>query len=727
MHLSGFFTRCLLALAAMACAKSAYAQTDTIAGSETDRAIEDLILNAEVDEQADFTFITDYLEDLLREPLNLNRAAPDELLRLPGMNDLLVSALLEYVATVGPLTSVYELQAVPGFREETIRQILPYVTVSEGRARDISPGQKHPAGPGLAEVWDGASYELIQRAVWVAEEQRGYTDPDTTLRDILDSEGNVIGQDTSLSTRYLGPQYRNYTRFRARYGQNVSIALTGENDPGEPYRWDPGQGWFGYDFLSGHVAIQGYGRLKKLIVGDYNLQAGQGLAISRGLGFGKGASVISSVKMPNLGLVPYASVNEALLLRGAAATYALGDVHVTGFFSRRRVDASAQQRDTLDDEVLSASGIQLSGLHRTPSEIANRRVTTETLAGGRVEYKTRTLTLGATHYQQQFGSEINPPLNSYNQFDFRGRLNYVSAADADVIYRNFNFFGEVARSRSGGWGGVAGLMGSIAPTVDVSMVFRHFDLDYQTTKAYVFAERPTAAQNETGLYFGLRIAPNPKWEWNSYFDRFRFPWNTYQRDYPSSGWEFMTQLDYKPRRGTLVYLRYRTDHREENASADEYPDGQQLAFLVPQRRDQFRIHFESKLSRDLIYRTRLEFSWFEKGLEQHRGMLLYQDLIWKFGFKFKVTGRIAIFDAPDYDARIYAYENDILGFFSIPPLSGVGSRYYLILNWKPVRGLEFWARVAQTRLHETSGIGSGLEAIEGNTRTELKLQMRLSF
>jgi len=108
-------------------------------------------------------------------------------------------------------------------------------------------------------------------------------------------------------------------------------------------------------------------------------------------------------------------------------------------------------------------------------------------------------------------------------------------------------------------------------------------------------------------------------------------------------------------------------------------------------------------------------------------MMIYQDLVWKFGFNWRLSARYALFDIPLSDARIYAYENDVLGFFSIPAFRGSGSRYYIMLNSKLGRSLECWIRLAQTRLTDVHQIGSGLESIEGNTKTELKLQIRWKF
>jgi len=712
---------------------------------DIDQNIEDLIIGTETDDQVDFTYLTDLLEDYVEDPLDLNRASREDLLQLPGMNELLYNQLRQHIETFGPLTSLYELQAVEGFDLESIRQIQPYVTVRDISATDISPDVRHPAGPSLREVREGIEFEFIQRGVTILEEQRGYTAPDTVFRNVQDEQGNIIGRDTSLSTRYAGSPWRSYTRLRARYKKNVSLAITAEKDPGEAFRWDPDNQYYGYDFLSGHVAVANYGRLKNLVIGDYNLAVGQGLVLSRGLGFGKSAQVINSVKMPPGGLRPYASVNENQFLRGAAATYALGDVSITGFFSRLRLDASVQERDTLTDDAIAASGLQISGLHRTPSELANRRAVLETAYGGRVAYRTPTLTLGTTHYYQQFAAELNRPLNSYNQFDFRGDRNFVNGFDFDWVVQNFNFFGEVARSRSGGWGGVGGFMASLAPTMDVSLLVRHFDIDFHSNKVYVFAERPTTAQNETGVYLGLRIAPNPQWTWNTYFDQYRFAWNRFQADYPSQGWEFLTQLEYKPKRGTLIYTRYRSDHRQINA--DNYQFGQQMTYLVPSRRDQWRLQFQTQITRDVLYRTRVEFSWYQQERQRERGFLLYQDLAWKLGFKWKLTARYALFDVSGFDARIYAYENDVLGFFTIPPYFNKGSRYYLLINFKATRKLQFWVRFAQTRLREIAELarppfldeappgetfltysqGSGLNEVMTPTRSELKLQVMWKF
>ena len=425
------------------------AQTDSIPAS-LDQAIEDLILGTETDGQIDYSYITDQLQAWLEHPLDLNKASSSELRLLPEMDDLLVNRLLNHIQRFGPLISIYELQAVAGFPIELCHMIKPFVMVAS-KSKDLDPGNKHPQGPSFDQITKGSQFEIIQRLSWILEEQRGYTAPDTNFRSITDEEGRITDIDTILSSRYSGSPYRIFTRIAGRYSPNVSFSLLGEKDPGEVFSWNPASKQLGYDFLSSHFHLRDFGRLKRLVIGDYNIQTGQGLVLSRGLGFGKGAQVISSIKMGNQGVVPYRSVNENQFQRGVAATFAFGDIYLTGFYSRLHIDANLNRQDTLTDEALFASSLRLGGLHRTDTERSIRKSVQENLVGGRVEYKSPTLTLGTTHYYQHFGNPLLPAPNDYNIFDFSGDRNYLNGFDFDWVKNNMNIFGEVARSRSGGY------------------------------------------------------------------------------------------------------------------------------------------------------------------------------------------------------------------------------------------------------------------------------------
>jgi hypothetical protein len=609
------------------------------------------------------------------------------------------------------------LQAIQGYDAAVFNRLKPFIQVREAQAKDISPNTLHPAGPPIGEMLREANHEIMIRYVRELEQERGYTPPDTN-------------SDGTLSSRYLGDRNRYYVRYRMRYSQNLSVALVGEKDAGEPILWDPSRSFYGVDFTSAHVSIRNFGHLKALVVGDYNIQCGQGMLLSTGLGFGKGSEAINAVKRQNLGIRPYASVNENQFMRGAAATVAWGEVHATGFFSHVGRDANIAAQDSFSDDVVLVSTLQTSGLHRTETEIADKDAIFETAYGGRVEYKKRWLNLGATHYFQHFSSVIEPSVKDYNRYDFSGDYNYLTGFDFDLTYRNFNFFGELGRSRSGGTGMIGGFLGAIHPKVDVAVLARNFSRDFHAFRGYVFSERPTALQNERGLYLGLKVMPTTRWTFSTFYDQFLFPWNNFNASFPTWGHEYMAQLQYQPSREMSVYIRWRSDSKETNAST--LPPGQQLDVIIPTQRHSLRLHFSYKVSRQMTMRTRLEHSWYREGVkgnyeEEDKGFMMYQDLTWKLGWRWDITARYAIFDASNYNTRIYAYENDVLGFFNIPAYYGVGSRYYLMLNWKPNKKYEFWVRYAVTKYQWDDVQGSGLSEVLGDSRSEVKFQFRVNL
>src|SRR5699024_6100947 len=104
---------------------------------------------------------------------------------------------------------------------------------------------------------------------------------------------------------------------------------------------------------------------KRLVIGDYSLQTGQGLTMWSGLSFGKG-SLVQNVARQGQGARAYTSTNESQFLRGAVATFGFGRLDVSPFVSYKQSDAS------LSDDSTRFSNLQESGYHRTATEIKNR-------------------------------------------------------------------------------------------------------------------------------------------------------------------------------------------------------------------------------------------------------------------------------------------------------------------------------------------------------------------
>ncbi len=108
--------------------------------------------------------------------------------------------------------------------------------------------------------------------------------------------------------------------------------------------------------------------------------------------------------------------------------------------------------------------------------------------------------------------------------------------------------------------------------------------------------------------------------------------------------------------------------------------------------------------------------------------MIYQDIIYKpKNIPFSATMRYALFDTDDYDSRIYAFENDLLYEFSIPAFSNRGFRTYANLRYRVNRYLTAEFRVSKTYFNNRETVGSGLQEIDGNQRTDVKAQLRFKF
>ena len=154
-----------------------------------------------------------------------------------------------------------------------------------------------------------------------------------------------------------------------------------------------------------------------------------------------------------------------------------------------------------------------------------------------------------------------------------------------------------------------------------------------------------------------------------------------------------------------------------------------MHYLVNTEKENLRFNLSYKASASVTLNSRAEWViYHEEKKPVSHGFLVYQEINYKLpGFPLRLDGRFCLFDADTYDARIYAYENDVLYSFSVPAFSNRGIRWYLLARYSVMRGVDVWLRFAQTYYSNLETIGSGLDEINGNTKTELKAEVRFRF
>jgi len=114
--------------------------------------------------------------------------------------------------------------------------------------------------------------------------------------------------------------------------------------------------------------------------------------------------------------------------------------------------------------------------------------------------------------------------------------------------------------------------------------------------------------------------------------------------------------------------------------------------------------------------------------EDARGFLIYQDVTYRMGkIPLELDFRIAWFNTDNYNARIYAYEQDIISGFSFSPLYDSGLRGYLMATFRITPGMRTSLRYASSYFFDKSTIGSGYDEIAGHSRNEIKISLAMIF
>lgn len=644
------------------------------------------------DEEIDYTELQDKLLRFYHKPINLNKASLFDLSELEILSQPDITAIINHRNTYGSFLSFYELQAVEGLSNDVIRLIKPFVTVDE--FIDLEKLS-------FTKLVSRSDAFLLSRYRMYFEEQKGYT------KNKIDSEDG-----------YLGAPYQLYNRFQFGYGRRFSTGFTVEKDMGESL-FNKGTS---FDYKSAHFYISDIGKLKQLAIGDYQVQFGQGLHLWSGLAFNKSAQVLNISKRAS-GILPYRGANENLYMRGAAAAFAVGEFTLSAFYSYKKIDGNINS-DTLENALESFSSFQTSGFHRTQSELEDKDAIGEQIMGFNLQRRIKTFNIGASWSYLQYDKPVEQKDKPYQLFDFAGTENQNASLYYSGLVKGVYLYGEAAWSQHlNSHAIIQGALLSLSNKIDAAICYRNYQNEYFAPYSNGFREGGST-NNESGMYIGLIYKHSSKLTFSSYFDRFKNPWLGFKSDRPSNGFEYLVDASYRKKRDYELYLRLRLQAKEENT-----PDNNTaLDYLSYYQRKYVRFQFRYKKAQPFTFTTRLETSLFERNSDNNSGYLIYQDVAYKPSFtKISFTARYSIFNIDDFDARIYTYENDVLYGYSIPFFYRQGFRFYLLSRIRISNNIDVWLRYARTEYKNVATVGSANELSEGNSRNELKAQVRIKF
>lgn len=604
------------------------------------------------------------LISLSNNPVDINSIKSEELIHSNLLSIELYNALVEYIKRNGPLVELEELQQVDGYNKKSILTILPFITVHK-----------------TSEV---INYQQI------------------TLR--------VQRNLSNTNEYYEGSNEKVLLRYKGNISNHISVSFTGEKDAGEKAftKTRPA-----FDFNSAHLVYIGSGCIQKIILGDFNVQFGQGLTAWTGLKYGGGTD-LSGLYSSGRGIIPYSGTDENRFYRGLAIRLSKKIIETDCWLSYHGIDAN-KQTDSLTGETYITS-FQNSGYHRSYYENINYRSQKEFAYGTTIKYTKNEFQVGLILSGQLFTLPVTNLLNTYNRYSLKGKANLNNGIYYRFTHKNIFLFGETTYNYGNNLGFVNGIIMSLDPKVSFAFLMRYYPKNFLSLKSNSFGVNSDNT-NELGKFFGVNLKITKILNYSASLDVFSFPYFKYRVNSSSYGWKLAHQFDFTPVRKFTTKFRYSIRLKQENKT-----DGLHTLYEIEDKYfHSFRISNRFQINPDWEYDSRFELLTQKKdGTSAGKGTSLSIALFYHpMGKPFSINLSFAVFNCLDFENRIYEYENDVPGSFSVPFYYGIGSRFYSNVNLKLKSSINLSVRYSISLLENSDG--------EFKSNADLKVQLKLSF
>ena len=506
-----------------------------------------------------------------------------------------------------------------------------------------------------------------------------------------------------INKKYEGTKPKVYNRMTLKYSRNYQAGFLAEKDAGETSI---------DEFKSYYISLSDVGNLQELVVGDYLVEFGQGLALWSPYGFSKGSDAVYPVKKRDRKLRPYTSATETSFLRGAAGTVTINDFSITAFYSKNKMDANI---DPVTGDILS---VPVDGLHRTELEIEKKNAAEETLWGGRIDYTAgEFLNAGFMHYRSKYSNSFFPS----DVFDLSGDEFNFSSFSYDMIISDINLFGEFVYNGTS-VASINSAQFSIGRDLSFISSIRSYPRNYVSLHGYAFGERSGAPSNEFGIYNGIKWR-TPVGLLNFYYDQFKFPFATFSNPLPSEGDEFLADFISEPLNKVETRIRYKYENKDLTESIDNKKE------LVKRLRQVIRFELIYYPTKNLRLKGRYEFNNYRVAAidAKENGYLFLQDIRFAPTSNFNLYTRIIFFRTDSFNSAIYEYENDLTGVLSNLAMYGEGIRWYLIIRYRPMKLFTISAKYSETYKPKEKSLSSGNNTIDGNVDNRFSIQIDLGL
>lgn len=592
------------------------------------------------------------------QPLDLNLTSSEELEASGLFTAYQLQNLINYRNKYGEIYSIYELSALPGFHLSRVLEIKSHISIKNG---DSQSGVKP-----------------LQHMVLI---DLGKTFPEST-------------------NAYDGPPLKATIRIRTHPHKKLSMALTYEKDPGEPFFYQKKP-----QFLSGYLSYKGERFFKHMVVGNFRLNQGVGLV--NGAGFFHQVGKLRVNRQTLSQLRPYASKTETMFEQGIACQVGLKKIELLFWASYCSLSLSpaAFTENREADKWLEYQ--RTTGLYRTPGEVEGRGLASRVHTGIQALYRSQHMAVGVMG-----GSEWIYPSKKAKEYKPQNSgpaLHQKVSLHGYWQKNKIQTFGELAISHKHQMALLFGTKYYFNDFVQGSFLIHHYGDEYRGSYPSTYGSG-SSPENEQGVALFLHVETGKTISAELTGELFRYLFPRYLSIVPSCGYRVDLVLlgpGKKP-----VQWKFRVVSKTwQTTPANETVKLRSLQDSRVSRMDARLTYNHQDLFR---WQTRLVLSYFNQQHHPAPAFAAVQQITVGSNNKWKATIQFVLFQVTEWENRIYLYEPGLYYSFSFPAYYGSGQKTTLLLTLKPVRRLTLSAKL--------SGITNN-----GNRKWESAIQLRLNL
>ncbi|MBU1101085.1 MAG: hypothetical protein KKA84_11845 [Bacteroidetes bacterium] len=633
------------------------AQIDSNSVSNISSFLEDLDLEEESNE------MNEYIEFFVNNPLDLNSTSRSDLESLPLVDNQLANSIYTFIQQRGFLYSTKELYLIDNIDLTLLRRILPFFTVNP-----IKTSEKSSVI--LFENWD-----LRMRDRW----------------------SRTFYPENRTNT-YLGNIDKHYNRVLLSNKDIFQSGIITEKDPGEN-KFD--------DLLSYHFSLKAGNLFDHLVLGDYNIEFGQGLVLWTPYSFSKGTETVRTVKKKPRSIVTKTSTEEVNFFRGCAIKKTLGAIELSGFYSVRDKDASLNENGDV-------TSLLTTGYHRTQNELLKTGNTKETTLGFTMGFAAKNIAVYLLSLQSYFSRNIV----SDKPYSINGdRFQYYSAS-YEIQLNKFQLSGEFAYNNIS----VASINNMYIPiikNVKAIISFRNYPRNFSNLYGRGFGEQ-NGNMNETGIYFGTSISTSFG-NINFYLDKFAFPWASYHSPFPSNGSEYL--INFSSRKFNNIEIRLKAKYEVKEKVSEP-----RMNLFSSRKLD---LKTELKYYPENGIRLKSGFAYteglFEDSDSIERGYLFYQDVYFTWRSYLQFYLRFLTYKTNSYNSRIYQFENGHLGTMTNLPFYDEGYKWYIFVKYSLANICSLGIKYSLHYQSNSINTDNSDFIVFGDTENALSIQIEFHF